>query len=450
MSFPRQPQLPNRKVHIQTFGCQMNEYDTDKMLEVLRHQNYSSTQDSEEADLILLNTCSVREKAEHKVYSLLGRLRQLKQKNPSLVIGVGGCVAQQEGINILKRAPGVDLVFGTDNLFDLPEMLVKVQRGERVVQTERKAHKQKVRNFIPEYTFGQGIPGIKAHISITKGCNNFCTFCIVPITRGLEVSREPDDILEEAKQLVFTGTKEILLLGQNVNSYQAQGVDFVELLTRLDGIEGLERLRFISPHPKDLNESLAKAFRDLPSLCEHMHLPLQAGSNEVLKRMRRHYTLEEYLEKVDLLRGYVPDIALSTDLIMGFPGETEKDFQKTIEALEAIRYDQLYAFKYSPRPGTPAATYEDQLEDSVKVDRLRVVLETHERFQSEKCRQLIGTDQEVLIEGVHPKEQKSHLGRTRRNYSVMIQNCDAKPGDVLNVRIMETKQHSLIAEPCHS
>lgn len=349
-----------KKVFIQTYGCQMNEYDTEKMFEILKHQNYFQTNSREDADLIILNTCSIREKAENKVYSELGRLRKLKSVKPELKIGVGGCVAQQEGKEILSREASVDFVFGTDNLFELPEMLKKVSRGQKIIQTKRHA-RQKVRNFIPEYAFQQTQHhGIKAHLAITKGCNNHCSFCVVPFTRGIEVSREPENILAEAQRLTSAGTREICLLGQNVNSYKANGVDFVELLHRLDELENLQRLRFISPHPKDFHEELADAFVTLPSLCEQMHLPLQSGSDRILRRMRRWYTMETFYEKVAMLRDRLPEATISTDLIVGFPGETEEEFEMTMEAVRTIRFDLIYSFKYSTRPGTRAAEYPDR------------------------------------------------------------------------------------------
>ena len=437
---------PVRKVHVQTWGCQMNEYDTDKMLGVLK-QNYVFTEHPEEADLILLNTCSVREKAEHKVFSQLGKLRKLKAQKPDLRIGVGGCVAQQEGKAILQRAHNVDLVFGTDNLYDLPEMLAEVEQGQRVVRTERKAQRQKVRNFVPGYTFESSKPGLKSHLVITKGCNNFCSFCIVPITRGLEVSREASNILDEAERLVDSGTKEICLLGQNVNSYKADGVTFVKLLEELDQISGLERVRFTSPHPKDFQEELADAIRDLRTVCEQMHLPLQSGSNAVLRRMRRWYTREKFLEKVEMLRSRVPEAALSTDLIVGFPGETDADFEDTLEMVREVEFDLMYTFKYSPRPGTPAAQYDNQLPDDVRRERLRTLLKVQEKISHTKQAGLVGSEQEVLIEGRHPREPGCWMGRTRGNCTVAVAAEMAHIGDLLPVRITRVRPHLLAAEP---
>ena len=434
-----------KRVNLQTFGCQMNEYDSEKILRVLNEENYVYIDSPEKADLIILNTCSVREKAEQKVYSQLGRFRPLKEKNPNLLIGVGGCVAQQEGQAILKRDPNVSLVFGTDNLFDLPDLLQQAQQGKRVVQTDRVAHRQKVRNYIPDFAFDLPESRIKSYISITKGCNNFCTFCIVPTTRGLEVSREPENIVEETIKLADKGVKEICLLGQNVNSYRTKGVNFVELLRRLDQIEGIQRIRFTSPHPKDFHAELADALHDLPSVCEHMHLPLQAGSDRILKRMKRRYSLEQFLEKVDLLRSRLPHAGLSTDLIVGFPGETDEDFQNTMDAIQTIRFNQIYAFKYSIRPGTPAEKYDGQLDESVKVERLRVLLQAQEQIVAEIQQDLQGKEQEVLVEGTHPKDISSRSGKSRENLSVVIQNSQAQLGDLVHVQITGAKKYSLEA-----
>ncbi len=436
-----------KKVFIQTYGCQMNEYDTDKMFEVLRQENYFHTDSQEDADLIILNTCSIREKAEHKVYSELGRLRNLKSANPELKIGVGGCVAQQEGEAILRRDANVDFVFGTDNLFELPRMLRKVHNGEKISQTGRH-DRQKVRNFIPEYAFQQiSKSGIKAHLTITKGCNNHCSFCVVPLTRGLEVSREPEHIVAEAEKLVSTGTREICLLGQNVNSYKANGVDFVELLNRLDKIDGLQRLRFTSPHPKDFHEKLADAIASLPSLCEHLHLPLQSGSNRILRRMRRWYTIDTFYEKVAMLRDRLPKAAISTDLIVGFPGETDEEFEMTMEAVRNVGFDLIYSFKYSPRPGTRATEYPEHISESIKSERLRILLETQEKIVQEKYQALVGTEQEVLIEGNHHRKANTVTGRTRGNHPVSIHNSTEKAGELLSVLITRANPNSLEAEP---
>ncbi len=423
----------------------MNEYDTVKLFEALKHQNYLKTDYPDDADLIILNTCSIREKAENKVYSELGRLRKLKLENPELKIGVGGCVAQQEGNAILRRESSVDFIFGTDNLFEVPKMLKKINDNQDIIQTQRHARK-KVHNFIPKNTFQQTQHcGIKSYLAITKGCNNHCSFCVVPNTRGLEVSREPENIITEAKHLISAGTREICLLGQNVNSYKANGVNFVELLYRLDELENLQRLRFISPHPKDFHEKLADAFVTIPSLCEQMHLPLQSGSDRILRRMRRWYTMETFYEKVTMLRNRVPDATLSTDLIVGFPGETEEEFEMTMEAVRRIRFDLIYSFKFSPRPGTRAAEFSEHLPEDIKSMRLQTLLETHEKIIQEKNEALVGSIQEVLIEGKHYRKN-SVTGRTRGNHSVHIKDSCAVAGDLLSVRITEALPNSLEAE----
>ena len=438
-----------KKVYIQTFGCQMNEYDSDKMLEVLKLENYSITNQPIKADLIILNTCSIREKAENKVYSELGRLRKLKTFNPNLKIGVGGCVAQQEGDAILQRSNNVDFVFGTDNLFDLPEILNKIHSGKKICQIKRHP-RQKVRNFIPDYTFRKTKNfGIKSFLAITKGCNNNCSFCVVPSTRGGEVSREPENIISEAKNLVSTGSKEICLLGQNVNSYNANDTNFVELLKKLDKLNNLKRLRFISPHPKDFHKDLADAFLDLKSLCEHMHLPLQSGSNRILKRMRRWYTIEHFYEKVKLLRDRVPLATLSTDIIVGFPGETDKEFEMTMEAVQKVCFDSIYSFKYSPRPGTQASKYPEQISEQIKSKRLKILLETQEKIVLRKNHALIGSMQEILIENKNNFKEKTASGRSRGNHIVKIYNCETEVGELLKVRILGVNKNSLSAEPVY-
>ncbi|MCZ6646761.1 MAG: tRNA (N6-isopentenyl adenosine(37)-C2)-methylthiotransferase MiaB [SAR324 cluster bacterium] len=434
-----------KKVYLQTFGCQMNEYDSGKILEQLHALSYHRTEDPRQADLILINTCAIREKSEHKVYSLLGSLGRIKLENPGVKIGVGGCVAQQKGEEILKRVKLVDLVFGTDNIFELPDMLARSDNGERVLRTEWHPGNKKIDNFIPVFpgTRGQETP-ITASIAITKGCNNFCSFCVVPYTRGREVSREPDNIIEEASRLVGWGAKEIMLLGQNVNSYRAGQTRFVDLLQRLNGLEGLERIRYTSPHPKDFNEQLAQAHRDLPKLCEHLHLPFQSGSDRILKAMRRNHRIAEYLEKMEMVRETVPGIALSTDIIVGFPGESDEDFHGTLQVMDAVRFDHIYAFKFSPRSDTPAADFPDQVPERIKADRLARIHELHERTLKEIHRGLVGSRQEVLLEGAHPRESGALIGRTRGHKSTTIPGCSRKPGEIVNVEIVATRKFSLV------
>ena len=435
----------SRKVYLQTFGCQMNEYDSDKLMEQLSGADYSRTEEAGEADLILINTCAIREKSEHKVYSLLGTLGQLKETRPHLKIGVGGCVAQQKGAEILKRVKTVDLVFGTDSLFDLPEMLDQVAGGDRVINTEWASRKRPIENFVPDFN-GAPLSGspVKASIAITKGCNNFCTFCVVPYTRGREVSREPDNILAEARTLVGKGIREITLLGQNVNSYRAGGVRFVDLLSRLNELEGLERIRYISPHPKDMKPELAMAHRDLKKLCEHMHLPFQSGSDTILEAMRRNHRIDAYLEKIREVRDQVPDMAFSTDVIVGFPGETEADFEATLEVLRQVRFDHIYAFKFSSRQDTPAAQLPGHLPDEIKSERLARLHDLHDRILGESQQKMVGCREEVLLEGTHPKIPGAMNGRTRGNKSTVVMDCDRKPGELATVEIISTRKYSLV------
>lgn len=434
-----------KKAFIQTYGCQMNEHDSQRMQEILLREGYENTDTADNADLILLNTCSVRENPENKVYSKLGTLRDLKAKNKDLVIGVGGCVAQQEGKTILRRDKNVDMVFGTDNFFRLPEMLKDVAKGERVVATTWMPRDKKVQNFIPENDLTTGhVEGCKAYVSITKGCNNFCSFCIVPTTRGREVSREMDNILLEARDLISKGAKEITLLGQNVNSYEARDKKFIHLLEAVANLDGLERLRFTSPHPKDWNNDLTDLMAQHPVICSQLHLPFQAGSSRILKLMRRGHKIEEYVEKMEYLKEKIPNIGISTDLIVGFPTETDEDFEGTIRTMEQLKFYQIYAFKYSPRPGTRASDMEDDVPRKVKEARLKRVLDLHAQIQSGHLDNAIEQEFEVLVDSAHPRERFAMNGRADNNLAIMIPNSTYDVGDLVKVKITGRKTFSLI------
>ena len=437
-----------KKAFIKTFGCQMNEHDSYRMMDILRDLGYEAATTAEEADLILLNTCSVRHNPENKVYSFLGALRPYKEANPNCIIGVAGCVAQQVGKGILKREKAVDLVFGPDNYFRLPEMLERVAQGERVCETQWLTRDKKLQNFVPEEWVERGhVEGVKAYIAITKGCNNMCTYCIVPYTRGREVSREKENILREAQSLIKSGAREIWLLGQNVNSYRtSQEYGFYQLLDEVSQLEGLPRIRFTSPHPKDWDNRLADLMASRKNICKQLHLPFQAGADSVLKAMRRNHTLDDYLEKVRYLQSVAPQVELSTDLIVGFPGETDEDFERTLYALETVRFSQVYSFKYSVRPGTRAALLEDDVPREVKEERLARVIDLQNRITQEQMEALHGTIQEVLLDTLHPRDAALINGRTDGHRPICVASDGLQVGDLVTARVTGHQGHWLQAE----
>lgn len=435
------------KAHIHTFGCQMNEHDSQRMAAILKREGFVLTEEPKQADLILINTCSVRENPENKVYSLLGRLSRIKKGRPEMIIGVAGCVAQQEGDNILRKVKEVDLVFGTDAVFHLPQMLAQVKSGQRVLNTDWLPREKNIQNFIPEEELLSGtVDGCKAYIAITKGCNNFCSFCIVPSTRGRLVSREMKNILEEARHLIEQGAKEIQILGQNVNAYQAGNSDFYDLLSSLAELNGLKRLRFTSPHPNDWSDRLSDLMAQHPVICNHIHLPFQAGANRILDLMRRGHTIQQFMDKVLYLKEIIPHIGVTTDVIVGFPGETEEEFQKTLEVIEKVRFSQIYAFKYSTRPGTRAEKLEDTVPRKIKEQRLQILLDLQAAIQSEILDGLVESEQQVLIDSAHPKERGVMNGRTDGNVPVSIHDPALNIGDLLKIRISGRKKHSLIGQ----
>jgi tRNA-2-methylthio-N6-dimethylallyladenosine synthase len=434
-----------KSFHIITFGCQMNEHDSERMAGILQKQGYSVASGAENADMIILNTCSIREKAEQKFYSELGRLKGLKSTNPDMKIAVAGCIAQQEGRELLSRAPYVDMIFGPSDIGRL-STLVETKLSNAVPFVDTTGDPDYQRKQIPAVRADK----LKAWVSIMYGCDNYCTYCVVPYLRGRERSRHPDDIVQEVRDLALAGYKEITLLGQNVNSYGKglqNGVHFPELLKRINEISGIERIRFVTSHPRDLSNDLITALRDLPKVCESLHLPVQSGSNRMLAAMNRRYTRDDYLDKIDRLRQAVPDIALTTDIIAGFPGETEEDFEMTMTLLKAIRYDGIFAFKYSKRPGTAALKLSGHLSDGIKEKRLEQILALQKTISEQKNRDQIGTTKEILIDG-YSKKGGMLTGRTRGNRAVNVAVDESLIGCLATVRITAAGANSLTGQIC--
>ena len=428
--------------HLHTFGCQMNDHDSERMAGVLEMMGYEETGKEEDAQVVLLNTCAIRENAEQKVFGFLGRLKHLKAKGT--IIGVSGCMAQQEHIRkiIRKSYPQVDLVFGTHNYAKLPQYLLRALEGEKTMEVLEDS------SFILE-----GMPAVRSNlistfVNIMEGCNNFCTYCIVPYTRGREKSRAAEDILEEIRGLVSKGTKEVTLLGQNVNSY-GKGlepkIDFPDLLLQIAEISGLERIRFMTSHPKDLSERLVEAMKN-PKVCPSFHLPVQSGSTRILKAMNRRYTRQEYLEKVKALRAAVPDIALTTDIIIGFPGEEWEDVQDTISLIEEVRYDAAFTFIYSPRVGTPATKLIDTVSMEEKHRRFNFMLEALNKIVIEKNARRLGQVFEVLIE--KEIEEGIFQGRSPENFLIRFPATKEDLGTLRGVKITHCKKFSLEGELC--
>lgn len=431
-----------KRVFLETFGCQMNENDSDRMLGFLKDFRYIRTDAPESADLIIINTCSIRDKAEQKVYSILGRFRELKKANPGLIIGVSGCVAQQEGEALLKRVPYLDLVFGPHNVHKIKDMLNEVsEKKKKVVATELKDSIDE-----DEYEFSSIPVDGKAFVSIMRGCNNFCSYCIVPYTRGREVSRASREVVEEVTRLAASGVLEVTLIGQNVNSYGTSGggdVSFPELLKKVASVEGIKRVRFITSHPKDISEELIYLFGEETKICRHIHLPVQSGSNEVLKAMRRGYTREEYLEKVMLLKRLYPNMSITTDIIAGFPGETEADFEDTMELLKTVRFDNIFSFMYSPRPGTKASEFEGHIDAEVKSRRLQILQEAQRDITTERSLSLVGKTMEVLVEGPSKADPDEFSGRTSCNRIVNFPAPAVTKGSLTEVLITQAYPNSL-------
>jgi tRNA-2-methylthio-N6-dimethylallyladenosine synthase len=429
------------KLHLITYGCQMNEYDSERVAGLLKAHAYELTDSETEADLILVNTCAIREKAEEKVFSKLGQLRALKARRPELIVGVMGCMAQLHQGEIQRRAPGVDLVFGSPAIARVGELVERVKREGRPVLETGEAPLVKI-TATPE-----GTSRLKSYVTVMEGCEKHCTFCVVPVTRGRQRSHSPESILAEVGGLAAEGCREVTLLGQTVEMYGRDltpPTDLAALMERVDAVEGLERIRFTTSNPFNFTTRLIHAIRDIPKVCEYVHLPLQSGANRVLERMNRGYTRQRYLELIAELREAVPEVALSTDLIVGFPGETEDDFAATLDVVERVGYDNAFVFRYSPRPGTPAATMPDQIPLEVKAQRNSRLLEVAARAAAERSRRLQERIVEVFVDGRSRKNAHELQGRTRCNRVVNFEaDGRAAVGDIVAIQITDVLPHSL-------
>ena len=435
-----------KKIYVQTFGCQMNVHDSEQMIELLRGHGYQPTREPKSADLIIINTCSIREKADQKAYSQLGRYRVMKNRKPGLILGVSGCLAQQLGSEFFKKIPHLDFVLGTHNIHRLPSVIESVERtGSPVAET---AFHETVPSTGIVTIPGEGI--VTAFVTIMQGCNNFCAFCVVPYLRGAEESRKFGDIVSEVRQLAASGAKEVTLLGQNVNSYGktlGNGHNFALLLRAVGEVDGVERIRFTTSHPRDLSEDIIRCFAEVDKVCEHIHLPVQSGSDRILERMNRYYTREDYLAKVEKLREACPDISITSDMIVGFPGETEADFRATLDLMEKVRFDGLFSFKYSERPGTAAAQLDGKVPEEEKGLRLRELQALQERHTLQKNLACVGRKEAVLVEGYSKQNRREFTGRTRTNRIVNFGSRENCLGRTVSVRISAAYQHSLRGEP---
>ncbi|ACO77147.1 (dimethylallyl)adenosine tRNA methylthiotransferase [Azotobacter vinelandii CA] len=434
-----------KKLFIETHGCQMNEYDSSRMADLLgEHQALELTENPAEADVILLNTCSIREKAQEKVFSQLGRWRELKKRNPALVIGVGGCVASQEGAAIRERAPYVDVVFGPQTLHRLPEM-IDAARSTRQPQVDVSFPEIEKFDRLPE----PRVDGPSAFVSVMEGCSKYCSYCVVPYTRGEEVSRPPEDVLAEVIHLAENGVREVTLLGQNVNGYRAttadgRPVDFAELLHLVAAVDGIDRLRYTTSHPLEFSDAIIAAHAEIPELVKFVHLPVQSGSDRILAAMKRNHTALEYKSRIRKLKAAVPDISISSDFIVGFPGETEQDFAQTMKLIEEVGFDFSFSFVFSPRPGTPAAELPDDTPEELKKQRLQILQNRIYQQGFEISRRMVGSIQRILVSDYSKKDPGMLQGRTENNRIVNFTSNDPRLiGQFVRVRIDDALPHSL-------
>ena len=433
----------SRTFHITTFGCQMNEHDSEVIDGLLTERGFSSVKERKDASIVIINTCSVRDNADKRFFGTLGQLKKRKESDPSFIVCVCGCMMQQQRVvdTIKAKYPWVDVIFGTNSIHHIPELIEKVA-----------IEKEKVVDIIENTEeIVEGLPAKrlfdhKALVNIMFGCNNFCTYCIVPYTRGREKSRAPEDIVAEVKGLVADGVKEIMLLGQNVNSYDGNGTSFAELLKMLNDVDGLERIRFMTSNPKDLSDELIEAFAVCDKLCRSLHLPIQSGSNRVLKRMNRKYTREDYLKLIEKLRKTVPDITLSTDIIVGFPGETNEDFEETLSIVKEVEYDSAFTFIYSIRKGTPAEKFEDQIEESEKHRRFDLLVNAVNEISEKKNKAYQDRVEKVLVDGVSKNDKSTLTGRTDGFKLVNFAGKKELIGSIVDVKITDAKTFSLFGE----
>lgn len=432
------------KYYILTYGCQMNVRDSEIIAGLLEGMGCSAADSVEAAGIILFNTCSVRHSAENKVYGKLGEIMALKRKKPETLIAFGGCMAQLPEVRQKLKKSGVDVVFGTHNIHELPYLIATASaRKQPVYQVWEQE------GMVVEAMPSQRRPGLSAYINIMYGCNNFCSYCIVPYTRGRERSRQPEEIVHEMEEIASQGYREVTLLGQNVNSYGRgleKDIDFADLLKMASSVEGIDRIRFTTSHPKDMSDKLIDAVADLPKVCEHIHVPLQAGSNEVLRRMNRHYTREHYLELTQKIRRRIPGVAITGDLIVGFPGETEEDFLDTLDMVKKVRFEAAFTFMYSPRSGTRAASWKEQLGLEEKKERLQRLNQVQYQIATEINQSMQGSIKEVMVEGPSKTNPEKLTSRTRTNHIVIISGPKDLIGQLINVRITEARIFSLFGE----
>jgi tRNA-2-methylthio-N6-dimethylallyladenosine synthase len=429
-----------RFYYIATMGCQMNEYDSDCLGQELMNYGLAMTDNHEDADLIIINTCTVRAKAQQKAFSLIGRMTSVKKRRPDVILGVMGCIAQQEGSNLLRKFPDIDLVLGTREIGSIPQLLDRVMRNEKVVATDLS-----IKPIPRERHDGYFRNSIKSYISIMEGCNNFCSYCIVPYVRGREVSRSPKEIMEEARSLISQGIKEITLLGQNVNSYsftERKDVDFPMLLRMLSGLNGLNRIRFTTSHPKDLSDDLISCFKELSVLCPHIHLPFQSGSDRILRMMNRGYSREQYIGLTAKLRDIRPDFAITSDVMVGFPGESDKDFKMTIDLINKIEFDNLFSFKYSDRKGTLSENMHSKVDEHEKSSRLSILQLIQKEITLKRNIKHVGKEEEVLVEG-ESKKGGQLTGRNETNKIVNFYSDIKLIGSLVKVYIKRAFINSL-------